>query len=80
MINVHVRLKAFSCKKYYSSNSSVCICEYSKYLTSIDDDSVIVWDEIINLTDYVLANMENNIPANVASTVPLNFHNKKVRY
>ena len=50
------------------------------FLTSIDDDSVIVWDETINLTDYVLANMENTIPANVASTVSLNSHNKKVRY
>ena len=38
------------CKKYYSLNLSICICEYSKYSKSIVDESVTVCDEIINVT------------------------------
>ena len=45
------------CKKDYSWNPSKCICENDKYLKNIIDESVIKFDEIINIT--------SNIPTNV---------------
>ena len=38
-------------KKNYGWNSSTCICENSRYLKSIVDDSVVVCNEIINVGD-----------------------------
>ena len=49
--------KYYTFKKDYSWNPSTCICENSKYLESIADDSVIVYDEIINVTDSVSTNV-----------------------
>ena len=57
------------CKKDYRSNPSACICEYSKYLKSVVDDSVIVCSEIRSVADSVSTNMTNTIPTNVTSTV-----------
>ena len=37
----------FTCKKDYSSNSSTCICENSKYLNNVVDTSVTEYHEII---------------------------------
>ena len=69
----HAKRKKYQkCKETYSSNSSTCIWEKSKYLKSVADDSKIVCDEIINVAD--------NVSTNVLSTVSVNFYNKKVRY
>ena len=38
------------CKKYYILNPAFCSCENGKYLASITDDSVIMYDEIIEET------------------------------
>ena len=43
--------KYLTCQKDYSWNPSICICEISRYLKSIVDDSVTVCIEIINVTD-----------------------------
>ena len=51
-----------SCNKYYCWNPSTCICEKSKYLKHVADDSVIVYDEVINATDSVAINVTNAIP------------------
>ena len=55
------------CKKYRTCKNdySTCICESSRYLKSIDDDSVIVCDEVINVRDNASTNDANAIPTNV---------------
>ena len=53
--------KCRTCKNDYST----CICESSRYLKSIDDDSVIVCDEVINVRDNASTNDANAIPTNV---------------
>ena len=63
-------------EKYYSWNPSTCICENSKYLKSIGDTSVIVYDEFIFVLDIVSTNMTNTI----ATSVSINFYNEDVRY
>ena len=82
------------CKKYgkykkdYGWNPRTCICKNSTYLKSISDDSVIVCDGIINVTDSVSksatstipTNVTNTVPLNVMCTVPINSHNEKLRY
>ena len=51
MINVNVSVKSIlSVKKGYNWNPSRCICENSRYLKSISNNSVIVHNEIINVT------------------------------
>ena len=58
MINSNVSIKCIVLvKKDYSWNPSTCICESSKYLKSIVDDSVTVCDEIINVTESVSRNV-----------------------
>ena len=50
MINVNVSVKSIlGVKKGYNWNPSRCICENSRYLKSIIDNSVIVHNEIINV-------------------------------
>ena len=56
------------CKEDYSWNPSTCICE-NRYLKSIVDESIIVLDKIISVTDSISINVTNTIPANVRSTV-----------
>ena len=68
-----------TCKKDYNWNSSTCICENCKYLKSIIDESVIVWDEIKNAADSA-TNVTNNISTNVTSTVPITSDDEKVKY
>ena len=36
------------CKKYYIQNPTSCSCKNGKYLASIMDDSLIMYDEIID--------------------------------
>ena len=61
--------KYLTCKKDYSWNPSACVCEKSKYLKRIVDDSVIVCDYILNVTDSVSINVTNAISRNVTSTM-----------
>ena len=68
-----------TCKKDYNWNSSTCICENCKYLKSIINESVIVWDEIKNVGDSA-TNVTNNISTNVTSTVPITSDDEKVKY
>ena len=56
------------CKKDLSRNPSTHICENSKYLKGIADESVIVCNKIVNVTDSVLTNVTNTIPTNVMNT------------
>ena len=50
MINVNVSVKSIlGVKKGYNWNPSRCICENSRYLKSIIDNSVIVHNKIINV-------------------------------
>ena len=58
---------------------NTCICENSKYLKSIVENSVIC-DEIVSVTDSVSTNVTNMISTNVMSTVSINSGDKKVRY
>ena len=58
----------------------ICICEKSRYLKNIVDDSVIVCDKIINVIDSASTNVTNNIPANVTNTVSKNSDDTKVIY
>ena len=37
----------------YRWNPSTCICENGKYLKSVTDDSKLVCDEIINVTNVM---------------------------
>ena len=40
-------------------NSSPCICEDGKYLKSIANESVIVCNEIINVTNHIATSITN---------------------
>ena len=52
-----------------------CICEHSKYLKSNVDDSVIVCDKVLSVTDS--SNVTNAILTNVTSFDSINFDDKK---
>ena len=67
-------------KKDYNQNPSTCICENGKYLKSVVDDSKTLCDEVIYVMDIVSTKMTDTIATNVASTVSINCHSKKVRY
>ena len=56
------------------------ICEKSRYLKSIVNDSVIARDKIINVTDSVPTNVTNNISTHVTNTVSTYCDDTKVRY
>ena len=67
------------CKKYYTSkkcyiwNPSTCICENSRYLKDIADNSVIFFNKIVSVKDSASTNVTNIVPSNVTNTVPTNF-------
>ena len=63
-------------KKDYSWDPSTCICENNKYLKNIADTSVIACDEIISAMDMISTKLTNII----ATNVPINSDDKKVRY
>ena len=78
MFNMIIRIK-----KKYGQNPRTRICENSKFLKSIVDESVVTCNEIINATDDIptnMTNVTNTIPTNVTSTVSINSGDKKVRY
>ena len=65
--NVNVNVKIIvSAEKSWSPNT--CICENSKYVKIISDDSKIVCDEIISVMDIVSGKMTNSIATNVTAT------------
>ena len=66
------------CKKYYIWNPSTCICENSKYSSSIADTSVTKCDAIVTVMDIISTKKTNTIATNVMSTASINYHNKKV--
>ena len=62
---------------------SKCICEKSRYLKSIVDDSVIVWNKstikvISNVTVIDSVSRNVTISTNVTNTVSINVHNKNM--
>ena len=68
-------------KKDYSWNpTSTYICENSWYLQSIVHDSVIVCDEILNVTNSISTNVTNTIARSKMSTDSINPDDKKIRY
>ena len=80
-INANASLKKHhTSKKDYSWSPSTFICDKSKYLNSIVDNSLIMFDKIINVTDSASTNVTNTISINVTVTVLINSDNKKVRY
>ena len=72
MINVKCK-KYLTCRKNYSWNPSIYICENSRYIKSAVDNSV-AYDKVISVL--------NRVSTDVTSTVLINFDNKdkKVRY
>ena len=60
------------CQKDDSWNRSTCIFENAKCLKSIADGSIIMCNEIINVTNNIPTNVTNTMPANVSSTVSIN--------
>ena len=71
------KFKFNSILQSYNWYSSGCICQNSRYLRSVVDDSVIVCDEIINATNSASVNMENTLSKYVISTMSLNSYNKR---
>ena len=63
-----------NCKKIYSWNPIICICERSKYLNRIAHTSVIACDEFISFM-YVLSTLKTNT---IVTNVTKNYHSKKV--
>ena len=57
------------CKKYYSWNPSLYICENCKYLKSIADTSLIACDKILYVMDIV--------SIQITCTISISFHNEK---
>ena len=68
------------CKKDYSCNPSTYTCENGTNLKSIADTSVIMYDEVINVTGSVLTNVINTISKNITVTSSINSNDKKVVY
>ena len=56
----------------FSWNPTAWICENSRYLKSIADISVIVFDEVINAMDSVSKNVTNAISTNARSAMSIN--------
>ena len=48
------------------------ICENSKHLERIVDDSVIVYNEVMNVMDILPTNVANAIPTNMTNTMSTN--------
>ena len=63
------------CKKHYSWIPSTCICENSKYLKIISDDSKFICDKIISVMDIVSIKMTSTM----ATYMLINSDSKKVR-
>ena len=73
MLNVIVSVKSIACANVEVWRKN------SRYLKSIVDDSAIVCDEIISVTDSASTSVTNTISTNVTSTKSINSDDKKVR-
>ena len=60
-MNVDVSAESVICEKYYVSNLATVICETGKYLASIRDHSLIMYDEIIKSFDKETKAIPTNI-------------------
>ena len=69
----------YKCGKDYSLNPRTCICENSKYLKSVTDTSVTKCDQYVIVINNLSTKKANIIPTNVATTVLINWHSKKVK-
>ena len=69
------------CRKDYSWNPGTSIRDNSWYLNGTVDESVIVSDEIVNVTDIGSTNLANTFltnETNVTRTVPMNSDDNNV--
>ena len=69
------------CRKDYNWNPSTSIRDNSWYLNGTVDESVIVSDEIVNVTDIGPTNLANTFltnETNVTRTVPMNSDDNNV--
>ena len=64
-------------QKDYSLNPNTCICKCSRHLRSTVDNSIIVGNKIICVTDSV-SSVPNAILINLTSTVSINSDGKKI--
>ena len=76
---IEIRIKNGIMKDVKVSVESI-VCAKNRYLKSIVDNSVIVCNEIVSITDSVSTNVISSVPANVTSNVSINSDNKKIRY
>lgn len=65
-------------QKDYSWNHSTSICDNGKDLKSIADTLPIVCDKILYVFDTVSTKMASAVATNAASSVSINFSNKKL--
>ena len=72
MINASVSVKVSNVQKDYSWNSSTWICKNNNYSESIFDNLIIVYDEIISVTNSPSRNLTNTVPTNVTNTISTN--------
>ena len=72
MLNVIVSVKSIACANVEVRRKN------SRYLKSIVDDSAIVCDEIISVTDSASTSVTNTISTNVTSTKSINSDDEKV--
>ena len=59
-------------KKNYSWHPSTQICESNSYWKSVADNLIIIYDEIIIVTNSAFRNMTNSLPTNVTNTILAN--------
>ena len=70
-IMINANTKCFTFKKDYSCNACSCICKNSRYLhKTFFDDSIILYDETMNVTDTVSIILTYAKSANVTSAIP----------
>ena len=80
MINVNANAKSITHAKKDSWDPSTFICENSRCLKTIVDDSVIMGNEIINLKNIVSTKVTDAILTNVTNTVSITYADENVRY
>ena len=70
-IMINANAKCFTFKKDYSCNACSCICKNSRYLhKTFFDDSIILCDETMNVTDTVSIILTYGKSVNVTSAIP----------
>ena len=69
--------KCHVCEKDYAWNSDTYNCENGKYLTSVMDDSAIIWDEVIVADVEATSKNEAKSKDKEIKSIPTNFNGKK---